>query len=135
MVSFHEDMINALTWLTSAESKVAELDSAVEATSTEDQQDTEALRKELKVSVVCAFEWLRAALCFDILSWFKVRERGWYTGERCDLEFSVSRAQFLGPGSFGGGHALVGSLPCSELLFLFFLLFCFAFSSNRMQTC
>ncbi|XP_044172339.1 dystrophin-like [Acropora millepora] len=49
MVSFHEDMINALTWLTSAESKVAELDSAVEATSTEDQQDTEALRKELKL--------------------------------------------------------------------------------------
>ena len=56
MVSFHEDMINALTWLTSAESKVAELDSAVEATSTEDQQDTEALRKELKVSPVCAFQ-------------------------------------------------------------------------------
>lgn len=49
MVQFHEDMINALTWLTSAESKVAELDSAVEATSTEEQQDMEALRKELKV--------------------------------------------------------------------------------------
>lgn len=49
MVRFHEDMINALTWLTSAESKVAELDSAVEATSTEEQQDMEALRKELKV--------------------------------------------------------------------------------------
>ena len=49
MVRFHEDMINALTWLTSAESKVAELDSAVEATSTEEQQDTEALKKELKV--------------------------------------------------------------------------------------
>lgn len=48
MVRFHEDMINALTWLTSAESKVAELDSAVEATSTEEQQDTEALKKELK---------------------------------------------------------------------------------------
>ena len=43
-------MINALTWLTSAESKVAELDSAVEATSTEEQQDTEALKKELKVT-------------------------------------------------------------------------------------
>ena len=50
MVRFHEDMINALTWLTSAESKVAELDSAVEATSTDEQQDLEALRKELKVS-------------------------------------------------------------------------------------
>lgn len=50
MVRFHEDMINALTWLTSAESKVAELDSAVEATSTEDQQDTEALKRELKVT-------------------------------------------------------------------------------------
>lgn len=50
MVRFHEDMINALTWLTSAESKVAELDSAVEATSTEEQQDTEALKKELKVT-------------------------------------------------------------------------------------
>lgn len=49
MVRFHEDMINALTWLTSAESKVAELDSAVEATSTEEQQDMDALRKELKV--------------------------------------------------------------------------------------
>lgn len=48
MVRFHEDMINALTWLTSAESKVAELDSAVEATSTEEQQDMDALRKELK---------------------------------------------------------------------------------------
>ena len=50
MVRFHEDMTNALTWLTSAESKVAELDSAVEATSTEEQQDAEALRKEIKVS-------------------------------------------------------------------------------------
>lgn len=48
MVRFHEDMTNALTWLTSAESKVAELDSAVEATSTEEQQDAEALRKEIK---------------------------------------------------------------------------------------
>lgn len=55
MVRFHEDMINALTWLTSAESKVAELDSAVEATSTEEQQDTEALKKELKVSVLSLF--------------------------------------------------------------------------------
>ena len=52
MVRFHEDMINALTWLTSAESKVAELDSAVEATSTEEQQDMEALRKELKVGLL-----------------------------------------------------------------------------------
>ena len=52
MVQFHEDMINALTWLTSAESKVAELDSAVEATSTEEQQDMEALRKELKVRLI-----------------------------------------------------------------------------------
>lgn len=52
MVRFHEDMINALTWLTSAESKVAELDSAVEATSTEEQQDMEALRKELKVRLI-----------------------------------------------------------------------------------
>jgi len=56
MVRFHEDMINALTWLTSAESKVAELDSAVEATSTEEQQDMEALRKELKVRLIlCCF--------------------------------------------------------------------------------
>lgn len=92
MVSFHEDMINALTWLTSAESKVAELDSAVEATSTEDQQDTEALRKELKVSPVCAFQWLRSAFCFDIWSQIIVREQGWYTGERCGLQSSVSRA-------------------------------------------
>lgn len=57
MVRFHEDMINALTWLTSAESKVAELDSAVEATSTEEQQDMEALRKELKVSFVSSVEY------------------------------------------------------------------------------
>jgi len=58
MVRFHEDMINALTWLTSAESKVAELDSAVEATSTEEQQDMEALRKELKVSFISSVEFI-----------------------------------------------------------------------------
>ena len=49
MVRFHEDMINALTWLTSAESKVAELDSAVEATSTEERVETENLKTELNV--------------------------------------------------------------------------------------
>ena len=61
MVQFHEDMINALTWLTSAESKVAELDSAVEATSTEEQQDMEALRKELKVRFI-----LRCFVSFNL---------------------------------------------------------------------
>ena len=49
MVRFHEDMINALTWLTSAESKVAELDSAVEITSTEERVDSDNLKTELNV--------------------------------------------------------------------------------------
>ena len=49
MVRFHEDMINALTWLTSAESKVAELDSAADSTSGEEGYKVETLKTELTV--------------------------------------------------------------------------------------
>ncbi|XP_048577310.1 dystrophin isoform X2 [Nematostella vectensis] len=45
MVQFHEEMIHALTWLTTAESKVAELDSAVDTTEAEDR---DALKAEIK---------------------------------------------------------------------------------------
>ncbi len=40
-------MISALTWLTSAESKIAELDSAVDAA--EEHPDLTSLKEELKV--------------------------------------------------------------------------------------
>ena len=42
-------MISALTWLTSAESKIAELDSAVDAA--EEHPDLTTLKEELKVCV------------------------------------------------------------------------------------
>ncbi len=45
-------MITALTWLSSAESKVADLDSIVEASQTEEQIDMEDLQKELAVSLM-----------------------------------------------------------------------------------
>ncbi|XP_028414557.1 dystrophin-like isoform X10 [Dendronephthya gigantea] len=48
LVQFHENMISALTWLTSAESKIAELDSAVDAAATEEQPDLSSLKDELK---------------------------------------------------------------------------------------
>ncbi len=44
-------MITALTWLSSAESKVADLDSIVEASQTEEQIDMDELQKELVVSL------------------------------------------------------------------------------------
>lgn len=47
LVQFHENMISALTWLTSAESKIAELDSAVDAA--EEHPDLTSLKEELKV--------------------------------------------------------------------------------------
>ena len=43
-------MITALTWLSSAESKVADLDSIVEASQTEEQIEMDELHKELTVS-------------------------------------------------------------------------------------
>jgi hypothetical protein len=42
-------MISALTWLTSAESKIAELDSAVDAA--EEHPDLTSLKEELKVRI------------------------------------------------------------------------------------
>ena len=45
-------MIAALTWLSSAESKVAELDSLVEASQTEEHTDMDELHRELAVSVL-----------------------------------------------------------------------------------
>ena len=39
LVHFHESMISALTWLTSTESKIAELDSAVDAAAADEQPD------------------------------------------------------------------------------------------------
>nr|XP_012563309.1 unnamed protein product [Hydra vulgaris] len=44
---FHKNMIGALTWLSSAESKVAELDSLFEASQTEDNTDLEELQQEM----------------------------------------------------------------------------------------
>ena len=49
LVQFHENMISALTWLTSAESKIAELDSAVDAA--EEHPDLTSLKEELKVRI------------------------------------------------------------------------------------
>ena len=46
-------MITALTWLSSAESKVADLDSIVDASQTiEEQIEMDELHKELSVSIV-----------------------------------------------------------------------------------
>jgi hypothetical protein len=57
MVRFHEEMINALTWLTTTESKVAELDSSIDAGCGENREDVENLKFELKVcgKVKCRF--------------------------------------------------------------------------------
>ena len=49
LVQFHENMTSALTWLTSAESKIAELDSAVDAAARDKQPDLTLLKEELKV--------------------------------------------------------------------------------------
>lgn len=49
LVQFHENMISALTWLTSAESKIAELDSAVDAAATEEHPDVDSLKSDLQV--------------------------------------------------------------------------------------
>ena len=49
LLLFHKNMISALTWLSSAESKVAELDSLVEASQTEDNTDVEELQQEMLV--------------------------------------------------------------------------------------
>lgn len=56
LVNFHENMISALTWLTSAESKIAELDSAVDAATAEEHPDVSSLKSDLKVirrSMLC----------------------------------------------------------------------------------
>lgn len=42
-------MISALTWLSSAESKVAELDSLVESSQAEDTSDVDELQREMQV--------------------------------------------------------------------------------------
>ncbi|XP_057306952.1 utrophin-like isoform X3 [Hydractinia symbiolongicarpus] len=47
LLVFHKNMISALTWLSSAESKVAELDSLVEASQAEDSNDMEELQREM----------------------------------------------------------------------------------------
>ncbi|XP_065057528.1 dystrophin-like isoform X3 [Rhopilema esculentum] len=47
LLLFHKNMITALTWLSSAESKVADLDSIVEASHTEEQIEMDELHKEL----------------------------------------------------------------------------------------
>ena len=44
-------MISALTWLSSAESKVAELDSLLESSQAEDSSDLEELQREMQVSI------------------------------------------------------------------------------------
>ena len=49
LLLFHKNMITALTWLSSAESKVADLDSIVEASQTEEQIEMDELHKELAV--------------------------------------------------------------------------------------
>ena len=51
LLLFHKNMISALTWLSSAESKVAELDSLVEASQAEDTADVEELQREMFVSI------------------------------------------------------------------------------------
>ena len=48
LVQFHENMTSALTWLTSAESKIAELDSTVDPAATEEHPDLTSLKEELK---------------------------------------------------------------------------------------
>ena len=50
LLLFHKNMISALTWLSSAESKVAELDSLVEASQTEESTNVQELQKEMRVS-------------------------------------------------------------------------------------
>ena len=53
LLLFHKNMITALTWLSSAESKVADLDSIVDASQTiEEQIEMDELHKELSVSIV-----------------------------------------------------------------------------------
>ena len=49
LLLFHKNMISALTWLSSAESKVAELDSLVEASQTEEAADMDELQREMMV--------------------------------------------------------------------------------------
>jgi len=49
LLQFHKNMISALTWLSSAESKVAELDSLVESSQAEDSSDLEEVQKEMQV--------------------------------------------------------------------------------------
>lgn len=50
LLLFHKNMITALTWLSSAESKVADLDSIVDASQTiEEQIEMEELHRELSV--------------------------------------------------------------------------------------
>ena len=51
LLLFHKNMISALTWLSSAESKVAELDSLVEASQTEESTNVQELQKEMRVSL------------------------------------------------------------------------------------
>ena len=53
LVQFHESMIEALTWLTSTESKIAELDSAADAA--EEHTDRSSLKEELKVRNLFSF--------------------------------------------------------------------------------
>ena len=50
LLLFHKNMISALTWLSSAESKVAELDSLVEASQTEESTNVQELQKEMRVT-------------------------------------------------------------------------------------
>ena len=61
LLLFHKNMISALTWLSSAESKVAELDSLVEASQTEESSNVEELQKDMKVSS-CVVLFVR--VCF-----------------------------------------------------------------------
>ena len=49
LLQFHKNMISALTWLSSAESKVAELDSLVESSQAEDTSDVDELQREMQV--------------------------------------------------------------------------------------
>ena len=49
LIQFHENMISALTWLTSTESKIAELDSAVDAAAADENPDLATLKADLKV--------------------------------------------------------------------------------------
>lgn len=49
MVRFHEEMINGLTWLTTTESTVAELDTMIDSSHSEGRDKVETLKIELKV--------------------------------------------------------------------------------------